>query len=60
MEQRQNSDWERLLKKHFGFKKISLKEGIHDLIEWAESWTQDESVTNTPLHRKKETDGTDK
>ncbi|WP_296241471.1 hypothetical protein [uncultured Faecalicoccus sp.] len=59
MKQRQNSDWETLLKDHFGLTKLSLKEGIHDVIEWAESWTQDQSVTNTPLHRKKGNDGTD-
>lgn len=51
----QDPNWERLLIENFDFSSKSLKNAIGQSVKWMRSWLHTENVTNTPLHRKKDT-----
>lgn len=49
----QDPNWEKLLMENFDFSSKSLKNVMGASIQWMKSWMHDDTVTNTPLHRKK-------
>lgn len=51
----QDPNWEKLLIENFDFSSKSLKNAIGQSVKWMRSWLYTENVTNTPLHRKKDT-----
>lgn len=50
----QDPNWEKLLKENFALSSLCLMDVMKETMQWIESWQQPQTVTNTPLHRKKD------